>query len=252
VATDGPDAARVLVISESVTDGLFPDQDPIGRMVKLGWTDDPYEIVGVVGDARLDGVRSDFYWAMYMSSAQMGSTYQWLVVRTSGNPLLVSDAVRAVIHDMDRDVVFADPSSMTSIIGSDLSGHRTVTTSLGVLAAIALLLTSVGLYGVLAFHVNQRMGEFGIRVALGAPMPRLMSSVIARGSRMVGAGLLSGMVISLVGTRVMQELLFETDPLDPAVFLGAAVFLGGIALAACVLPAWRASRVNPVEVLRKE
>jgi putative ABC transport system permease protein len=252
VATDGPDAARVLVISESVADGLFPDQDPIGRMVKLGWTDDPYEIVGVVGDARLDGVRSDFYWAMYMSSAQMGSTYQWLVVRTSGNPLLVSDAVRAVIHDMDRDVVFADPSSMTSIIGSDLSGHRTVTTSLGVLAAIALLLTSVGLYGVLAFHVNQRMGEFGIRVALGAPMPRLMSSVIARGSRMVCAGLLSGMVISLVGTRVMQELLFETDPLDPAVFLGAAVFLGGIALAACVLPAWRASRVNPVEVLRKE
>jgi putative ABC transport system permease protein len=251
-SSDRSEAAKVLVISESVADGLFPGQDAIGRMVKLGWTDDPYEIVGIVGDARLDSVRSDFHWAMYMPSAQMNSTFQWLVVKTSGDPLLVSESVRGILHDMDRDVVFADPRSMASIIGSDLSNHRTVTTSLGVLAGIALLLTSIGLYGVLAFHVNQRIGEFGIRVALGAPMPTLMSSVVARGSRMVGAGLLSGMVISLAGTRVMQELLFETDPLDPAVFLGAAAFLGGIALVACVLPAWRVSRVNPVEVLRKE
>jgi putative ABC transport system permease protein len=141
---------------------------------------------------------------------------------------------------------------MTSIIGSNLSAQRTVTTSLGVLAGIALLLTSIGLYGVLAFHVNQRMGEFGTRVALGAPMPQLMSSVLARGSRMVGAGLLVGIFMSVVGTRVVRELLFETDPLDPAVFLGAAAFLGSIALVACVLPAWRAAHVNPMETLRKE
>jgi putative ABC transport system permease protein len=96
--TDGPEAAKVLVISEAVADGLFPGQDAVGRMVKLGWTDDVYEIVGIVGDARLDGVRSDFYWAMYMASAQMSSTFQWLVVRTSGDPLLVVDSVRGILH----------------------------------------------------------------------------------------------------------------------------------------------------------
>jgi putative ABC transport system permease protein len=249
---DGPEAPRILVISEAVADGLFPEQDPIGRTVKLGWTDDPYEIVGVVANARLSGVRSDFYWAMYMPSAQMNAMFQWLAVRTIGDPLLVVDSIRGVLQDMDRDVVFADPRSMSSIIGSDLSSDRTVTTSLGVLAGIALLLTSVGLYGVLAFHVNQRMGEFGIRLAVGAPMQRLMSSVLARGARMVGVGLAIGLAMSVVGTRVVQELLYETDPLDPAVFLSAAAFLGSIAVIACVVPAWRAARVNPVEVLRKE
>ena len=250
--SDGPEGARVLVISQALADDLFPEEVPIGRMVKLGWTDDAYEIVGIVGNARLDGVRSDFYRAMYMSSAQRGSTYQWLAVRTAGDPLLFKDSIRGILHDMDRDVVFSNPRTMSAIIDANLSSFKTVTMALGLLASVALLLTSIGLYGVLAFHVNQRIGEFGIRVALGAPLSKLLSLVVSRGARMVGTGLLFGLVISAVGTRMVQELLFETDPLDPAAFLGAAAFLGTIALVACVLPAWRAARVNPVEVLRKE
>jgi putative ABC transport system permease protein len=249
--TDTHETARVIVVSEAVAEGLFPGRDPIGRMVNLEWND-PWEIIGIVGNARLDGVRAEGDWAFYLSSAQVGATSGWLAVRTEGRSLLFSDPIRKILHDMDRDVVFSNPQTMASIIEDDLSSLRTVTTALGLLAGIALLLTSIGLYGVLAYHVNQRIGEFGIRIALGAPTGKLMALVVERSVRMVGSGLALGVVVSVFGTRLVQELLFETDPLDPAAFLGAAAFLGTIALIACVLPAWRAARVNPVEVLRKE
>ncbi len=249
--TDTRDNGRVIVLSEAVAEGLFPGRDPIGRMVNIDWHD-PYQVVGVVGNARLDGVRSDFDWAMYLSSAQMGVTSQWLAVRTKSDPLLISEPIRRIVHDMDPDVIFFNPRTMSAIIENDLSGLRTVTTALGLLAGVALLLTSIGLYGVLAYHVNQRIGEFGIRIALGAPARELLVMVLQRSVWMVGVGLTLGVALSMFGTRLVQELLFETDPMDPAAFLGAAVFLGAIALIACVLPAWKAVHVNPVEVLRKE
>ncbi|MEX1309874.1 MAG: ABC transporter permease [Candidatus Sulfomarinibacteraceae bacterium] len=249
--TDTRSGARVIVLSEAVAEGLFPGRDPIGRMVNLDWND-PCEVVGVVGNARLDGVRSDFDWAMYMSSAQFGLTSQWLAVRTQGDPALFSEPIRTIVQDMDPDVVFSNPRTMSAIVEKDLSGFRTVTTSLGLLAGIALLLTAIGLYGVLAFHVNQRLGEFGIRIALGAPKAKLLSLVFGRSIRMIGAGLLLGVFASVFGARMVQGLLFRTDPLDPIAFLGATAFLGTVGLIACILPAWRAIQVNPVEVLRKE
>jgi len=249
--TDTSDTGSVIVLSEATAEGLFPGRDPIGRMVNIDW-DDPYEVVGVVGNARLDGVRSDFDWAMYLSSAQKGVTSQWLAVRTERDPLLFAEPIRTIVQDMDPDVVFFNPRSMSAIIEKDLSGLQTVTTALGLLAGIALLLTSIGLYGVLAYHVNQRIGEFGIRIALGAPTRGLLAMVLKRSVRMVGAGLALGVVVSVFGTRLVQELLFETDPLDPLTYVGAIAFLGTVGLAACVLPAWRAIRVNPVDVLRKE
>jgi putative ABC transport system permease protein len=249
--TDTRADSRVIVLSEAAAEGLFPGRDPIGRTVNLDWYD-PWEVVGVVGNARLDGVRSDFDWAMYMSSAQFGLTSQWLVVRTQRDPALFSEPIRTIVRDMDPDVVFFNPRSMSAIIERDLSGFRTVTSSLGLLAGIALLLTAIGLYGVLAYHVNQRLGEFGIRIALGAPKARLLSLVFGRSIRMIGVGLLVGAAGSVFGTRMVQGLLFRTDPLDPVAYLGAIAFLGTVALVACILPAWRAVRVNPVEVLRKE
>lgn len=248
---DSPDGVRVMVISEATAEKLFPGRNPIGQMVNLGWHD-PYEIVGVVGNARLNGVRTGFPWAMYISSAQVHATSMWLVVRTDIDPLLFSEPIREILREMDPDVVFSNPQTVASIVEDDLTGLRTVTTALGLLSGIALLLTTVGLYGVLAYHVNQRTGEFGIRISLGAPTRSLLAMVAGRSIRMVGAGLVLGVVISVFGTRMVQELLFETDPLDPLTYLGATAFLGTIGLAACVLPAWRAIHVNPVDVLRKE
>ena len=249
--TDTRDSGRVIVLSEAAAEGLFPDRDPIGRLVNIDW-DDPYEVVGIVGNAKLDGVRSDFDWAMYLSSAQMGVNHQWLAVRTEGDPLLLAEPIRRIVHDMDPDVLFFNPRSMSAIIEHDLSGLRTVTTALGLLAGIALLLTCIGLYGVLAYHVNHRLGEVGIRIALGAPRAKLLSLVFGRSIRTIGAGLLLGAVASVFGSRMVQGLLFQTDPLDPIAFLGATAFLGTVGLIACILPAWRAVQVNPVEVLRKE
>ena len=198
--TDTHDTRRIIVLSEAVAESLFPGRDPIGRMVNLEWND-PWEVVGVVGNARLDGVRAEGDWAMYMSSAQVGLNVGWLAVRTEREPLLLAEPIRAILHDMDRDVVFADPTTMSAIIEENLTSLRIVTISLGLLAGVALLLTTIGLYGVLAYHVNQRIGEFGIRIALGAPTRKLMALVVERSVRMVGAGLALGLVVSVFGTR---------------------------------------------------
>ena len=249
--SDDPDVARVMVISEALADHLFPDRDPIDQLVNLGWHD-PYQIVGVVGNAKLNGVRADFDEAMYLSAAQVGSTSQWLVAKTAGDPNLVSDSIRQLLQELDREVVFSNPRTMASVVSSNLTGVRSVTLALTLLAGIALLLTSIGIYGVLANNVSQRKGEFGIRVALGARSPELLVMAVARGVRLVAAGLVFGVILSIFGTRVLQSLLYQTDPVDPLVILGATAFLGVIGMVACLLPAWRAVKVDPVEVLRRD
>jgi ABC-type antimicrobial peptide transport system permease subunit len=141
---------------------------------------------------------------------------------------------------------------MEAAVDGNLSGFRTVMLSLGLLAGVALLLTSVGLYGVLAYNVSQRANEFGVRLALGAPAAKMLSLVLNKGFQLVVAGLTLGIVGSLIGTRLVEQLLYETDRLDPFSFVGAAAFLAGVALIACIIPAWRAIRISPVEVLRRE
>jgi ABC-type antimicrobial peptide transport system permease subunit len=189
---------------------------------------------------------------MYLSAAQVGSTSQWLVARTAGDPNLISDSIRRLLRELDREVVFSNPRTMESIVSASLTGVRSVTLALTLLAGIALLLTSVGIYGVLAYNVNQRKGEFGLRVTLGAQTPQLLVMAVTRGLRLVSAGLALGVILSIFGTGVLQSFLYQTDRVDPTVILGATVFLGVIALGACLLPAWRAVRVDPVEVLRRD
>ena len=250
--TDTADSPKILLVTEAVARDLFPDQDAIGRAVKLGWTDDIYEIIGIVGTARLNDIDSDSDWAMYISAAQMGANYQWVTVRTEGDPMLLEEPIRDILYDLNPNLVLSNVTLMESVVESNLAGFRTVMAALGLLAGVALLLTSVGLYGVLSYHVSQRSNEFGIRLALGAPTSKMLSLVLTRGFRLVVAGLVVGLVGSLLGTRLVEQLLYETDRLDPFSFAGAAAFLAGIALIACIVPAWRAIRISPVEVLRRE
>jgi putative ABC transport system permease protein len=251
-ATDTPDSQRVIVVSEHLAEGIFGEEDPIGQTVKIGWTEDIYEVIGVVGNARIEGVRSNVTWAMYTSAAQMQATFQWIAVRTEGDPLLLEDAIRNILDDLDPEVLFSQVTTMEAAVDGNLSGFRTVMLSLGLLAGVALLLTSVGLYGVLAYNVSQRANEFGVRLALGAPAAKMLSLVLNKGFQLVVAGLALGIVGSLIGTRMVEQLLYETDRLDPFSFVGAAAFLAGVALIACIIPAWRAIRISPVEVLRRE
>ena len=249
---DTGDSAKVVVISKAVAEEMFPDEDPIGRMVKLGWSDDPFEIVGVVGNAKLNGVRSDFDWAMYLASGQTMLMEFWLVVRSDGDPSLLAEPIRRILRTKDPDAVIGDLRTMTSIVEGNLTGFRVVMLALSLLAAAALLLTAVGLYGVLTYHVSQRSNEFGVRSALGATSREIVGLIMKQGLLMIGAGLVLGLLGAFAGSRLIQSLLYETAVFDPATFIFAAVFLGTVALIACLVPAWRAGRINPVEALRRE
>jgi putative ABC transport system permease protein len=247
--SDAEGTAPVVIISTAVAQTLFPDRDPLGQMVMLGWFDFAFEVVGVVGNANINGVRSDYDEAMYLPSTQFGPTYQWLVVRSEGDPALVAEPVRKLVEGMDRNAVLGDLVTMRSLVDEDLSGFRVVSLALGLLSVVALLLTAVGLYGVLAYHVGQRTNEIGIRFALGASPTEVIGLIMKKGLVMVGIGLVLGLLGASLSSRMIQSLLFEIKPLDPIAYLSGAFFFAAVSAVACLVPAWRAARVNPVTAL---
>jgi len=250
-ATDLPEKPLVIVVSESVARTLFPGQDPIGRMVNVaGWR--TCQVVGVVADARLNTLRGDPDAAMYMSAAQMAATRVWLVVRSSGDPAPLAAPIRRILQAKNKNVSFDEAATMEATLGGVLADFRVVSGSLSVLAAVALLLTAIGLYGVLAYHVSQRTHEIGIRIAMGAGHHNVLALIIRKGLALAAVGLLIGLAGAYGLSRLLEQLLFETRPLDPGTYLGAASFLGIVALLACLLPAWQAARVDPVVALRTE
>ena len=251
-ATDTEGSARAVIISEALARELFPDQSPLGQMVMLGWFDFTFEVVGVVGNAKINGVRSTFDEAIYLSSGQFGPSFQWLVVRTEGDPDLLAGQIRNLIEEKDRNAVLGDLVTMTALVGEDLTGFRVVMLALGLLSVVAMLLTAVGLYGVLAYHVSERTNEFGIRTAMGATSIEVIGLIMKKGLVMVGIGLGFGLVGAFLSSRLIQQLLFEIKPLDPVAYVGGALFFGAVAVVACLVPAWRAARINPVAALRSE
>ncbi len=251
-ATDAEGSAPTVIISEALARDLFPDRDPLGQSVKLGWFDFAFEVIGVVGNAKINGVRSDFDQAIYLSSGQFGPPFQWLVIRTEGDPEVLAAGIRKLIEEKDRNAILGDLVTMEALVDEDLTGFRVVMLALGLLSVVAMLLTAVGLYGVLAYHVSERRNEFGIRTALGAVPVDLTSLIMKKGLVMVGVGLAFGFVGASLSSRLIQRLLFEIEPLDPIAYIGGAAFFGAIAVIACLVPAWRAARINPVAALRSE
>ncbi len=249
---DVPGSPLVVVISEAVVRNLFPDDEPLGRMVKIGWSDNPYQVIGVVADARLNRLQNGPDPAIYMSVAQLGATNLRVAVRTSNDPTLLVGPIENLLSQKDTNAVFANPATMTSVVQDALGDFRIVIFSLSLFAGVALVLTAIGLYGVLAYHVSQRTNEIGIRLAVGASNRTLLGMFLKRGLVLVGIGMLFGLVGAYSGSLVIEQLLFEIKPLDAVAYLGAVGFLGLVALAACFIPAWRATRVSLVDVLRSE
>ncbi|NIM50647.1 MAG: FtsX-like permease family protein [Gemmatimonadales bacterium] len=251
-ATDVPGSPAVVVLSEATARALFDGSDPIGRAVGIGWHDSAFEVVGVVGDVRLNRLRDAPGGAMYMSSAQMGATRLQIAVRTTPDPATLVRPIENLLQQKDPNVLFARPASMTSIVDDGLADFRIVILSLTLFAGLALALAAIGLYGVLAYHVSQRTNEIGIRLAMGASNSDLIGMILKRGLILIGVGLLVGTAGAYPGTLLIRQLLYETRPLDPAAYVGAVGFLGLVAALACFLPAWRATQVDVVEVLRPE
>ena len=252
-ATDVEGSRRAMVISEALARRLFPDGEAVGRQV-IADEGEPteFDVVGVVADARLTSLRDAPYHAMYAAFRQAPSGRMRIAVRTSADPAALVGPIRELLRLRDRNIPLAEPAAMSSILHASASSERIVTASFSVFAGIALVLASVGLYGVLAYHVSQRRHEIGVRMALGANGADLLRWIFGRGFALVGLGLALGFMAALASTRLLRQLLFETGTTDAATFVAVAIVFVGVALLACAIPGLRATRVNPVRALQAD
>jgi len=256
----GPDdrrgAPHAILASASAAKKLWPRSSALGRHVRFGArpgaTRIEGEIVGIVGDVRDDelgvGPRPEFY----ASLAQAPISAFHAVVRTAGRPSRLADAVRAEVRRMDPALVVHGLSSVEDIVSRSVARPRFTVRLLLVFAAMALLLSAIGIYGVIAYAVSQRTREIGIRMALGAGRRDVEGLVVRDGMRLTAAGLVLGLGGALAASRLLAGLLFEVPPADPGTYATVSVLVLGVALLACWIPARRASRVEPVAALRGE
>ena len=253
---DKADAKNAVVISEKTAQHFWPGQDPIGRRLKPGsiTSNTPWhEVIGIVKDVR----QNDFIAAPKM---QMYFTYRQLkdlapnalVVRTSIEPLSLAASVRDAIWSVDKDQTVADIDTMEHIVAEAVARQRFSMLLLGLFATLALLLASVGIYGVMSYSVAQRTHEIGIRIALGARRGDVLQMTIKQGLKLVGTGMIVGLAAAFLLTRVLQTLLFGISPTDPITFLGISLVLLAVAILASYIPALRATKVDPLVALRAQ
>jgi len=252
---DGQRAEAVAVINRQAAETIFAGEDPIGHRVSLGTPESaPRTIVGVVGDVRHHGLDRPVGPQVYVPQAQWAwaETLMTLVVRTAGDPLALADAARSAVREVDPSQPVTDVRAYRDVVAATTGTRRFVTGALVVFTALTLLLALVGLYGALSVTVAHRRLEIGIRVALGARPDAIRRMVFLNGLRPVLAGVVVGAVAALVALRGMTGLLFEVRPADPTALAGALALLLAAGAAACVVPAWRAARIDPARSLRAE
>jgi putative ABC transport system permease protein len=250
---DGPDAPPVLLINETVALNHFPNEDPIGKRLVLGINNFSGVVVGVVRDVKHVGLDLTGNSEVYVNYAQGPYwTDMTLLVHTSGDPLAVAASVRNQIAAIDAQVPVARIRTMDSIVSDSVAQPKFRSVLLVVFGMTALLLATVGIYGVMSYAVTQRTKEIGIRIALGAQLKSVRGLVIMNGLTLAIIGIGVGLVGAFVLTRFLTSLLFETNSNDPLTFVGVAGGLAIVALIACYIPARRATKVNPLVALRYE
>jgi putative ABC transport system permease protein len=243
--------ADEMIVSNGFVKKHFPGEEPIGKHIRIGFTGKMYRIVGVVGDTRYE-IGEPPKEMMYAAYNGGSDNYGTLVLRSRGDVEQLASPVQRVIQDMDQDVPVSDILTMNQLLGKSMLDQSFNTTLLVGFGALSLLLAAVGLFGVLSYMVAQRTGEIGIRMALGAPRAQVLRRVLLDGLHPAVIGLALGLAASAEASRVLRDMLYETRPLDPWVFAAVAALLLAVAAIACLLPAWRASRVDPMQALRTE
>jgi predicted permease len=249
-AGDRLELANKAVISESMATQIFPNEDPIGKRIRLN-EETVCEIVGIVGDAR-ESLAVLAEPTMYFPILRGKSNFATLMVRASGDPDLLSLPVQKELRGLDSELPAVTVKTMDDMIGSATSQNRFGLTLIALFAVLALTLAVIGLYGVLAYSIRQRTGEIGVRMALGAAPSDIARLVLWQGLKPVAIGLAMGMAGGAAATRLLESVLFEVRPMDPAVVSSVVAMLAGISFAASLAPAWRATRIDPVVALRAE
>ena len=247
---DSRESQRVTIISETAARKLWPDQDPIGRTVRMN--DNTYTVVGVVADV-VHGLEETLQPNMYLSMRQerYWSTPK-LVVRSAHAPASLIPDVRAAIKEFDPALPSNEFTTLDQIVDWAIAPRRLITGMVSSFSSFALLLPAVGLYGVIAYSVGQRTREIGIRIAVGAQRGDVLRLVVGEGLRLAGVGVAAGLGAAFFVTRVLQRQLYGVTTSDPFTYAITAVILGGVVLLACYVPARRAANVDPMEALRHE
>jgi putative ABC transport system permease protein len=254
IALDGANSAPVAVVNRAMARRYFPNENPLGRRIRLKIGTDAMTVVGLAADYQQHIYDRQSRPTVYVPYSQMPTQSLDLAVRASGREATaLIPSVRAVVRAMDPHQPVYEARTLAQLIQVwELFGMRLAASMMAALGLLALALASVGLYGVLSYAMRQRMHEIGIRIALGASPWRVQLAVVRRGLALAGTGLAIGLTLSFAAMRAIASLLYGIDATDPATFAGASLTLLAIAFAASYLPARRAARVDPVETLRHE
>jgi putative ABC transport system permease protein len=248
---DRADTEKAIVINETMARGLWPSEEAVGRVVSLGRTD--WRVIGVVGDVRHGTVEEQSSAEMYLNVRQSDD---WnaieVVVRASLTPAILVREVRAALKLHDPTLSSSEFTTLEQIVDHAVAPRRLITNLLGTFSSLALLLASLGLYGVIAYSVSQRTRELGIRMAIGAQRSDVLRLVLREGLTTAGIGIGLGLLGALLATRLLQNMLFGVSATNPLIFAVNALLLLSVALAACLIPARRAARIDPMDALRYE
>jgi predicted permease len=249
---DNPDKPQVVIIDEKFAQRFWPDSDPIGKHLSFGHPKKSATIVGVVGVVKQYGLETDGKIATYFPQQQYADTRMFLAVRTSSEAAGLASAVVSQIHGVDPDVVVYEIRTMQERLHDSLARQRFASTMLGAFAVFALLLAAVGLYGAMSHLVTQSTHDIGVLVTLGARPGNIVGLVVRQGMQVAGIGIVVGLMGAAGLTRVMNSLLFGVSTTDALTFATVPALLAAVAFAATVIPAWRATRVDPMVALREE
>jgi ABC-type antimicrobial peptide transport system permease subunit len=243
-------------VSKTFVDQYLPGDDPVGKHVRVDWDTKPevYEILGEVGDTVSDitkPIQPTMYFPI-LSGIPDRTSEATIVAYTSADPLTMSMPIQRQISALEPELPVYNALTMDQILGKTSASQGFAANLVLAFAALSLLLAAVGLYGVLSYLTTQRTPDIGLRIAVGAQRSQLLRLVLFEGLRPAIVGLIFGTAASALATQLLRSMLYGTRPLDPVAFLGAATMLIAVAVLACLIPAWRASRIDPIQALRTE